>query len=89
MEGKVRFEKDAIVELNKAKCFFETIGKEKQFLTDFENQISLIKAMPAAFQIRYKKVRIISFEHFSYTIHYTIKNRIIIILNVLNQYQNY
>ena len=89
MEGKVRFEKDAIIELNRSKCFFDTIGKGEQFLIDFENQIALVVAMPEAFQIRYRKVRIVSFEYFSFTIHYTIDKDVIIILNILNQYQDY
>jgi len=89
MEGKVRFEKDAIVELNRAKCFFDSIGKGEQFLNDFENQITLILNMPEAFQIRYRKVRIVSFKYFSFTIHYTIDKNVIIILNILSQYQDY
>ncbi len=89
MEGKVRFEKDAVNELHKAKCYFESIGKGEQFLTDLENQIALLLTMPFSFQIRYKKVRIVSFENFPYTIHYTLYKDLIIILNILSQYQDY
>ncbi len=56
MGGKVRFEKDAVVELNRSKCFFDSIGKGEQFLNDFENQIALVLAMPEAFQIRYSTI---------------------------------
>ena len=89
MEDKVRFEKDALIELNKAKCYFDSLEKGEQFLNDFENQIDLVIAMPEAFQVRYKQVRIINFDYFSFTIHYVFKNNIVIILNVLNQYQTY
>lgn len=89
MEDKVRLEKDALTELNKAKCYFDSLEKGEQFLNDFENQIDLVIAMPEAFQIRYKQVRIINLDYFSYTIHYVFKDNLIIILNVLNRYQDY
>jgi hypothetical protein len=89
MVDKVRFEKDAIKELNIAKCYFDSLDKGNLFINDFENQVSLITTMPEAFQIRYKQVRIISFSDFSYTIHYVFENNIIVIFNILNQYQDY
>ncbi|MEO1029894.1 MAG: hypothetical protein AAFX55_00735 [Bacteroidota bacterium] len=89
MEDKIRFDDDAIRELHRAKCFFDTIGKGREFLDDFENQIERIKAMPMAFQIRYREVRIINFSRFSFTIHYTFIHNKVIILNILNQFQEY
>lgn len=89
MAGKVRYDEDAKNELHRAKCFFDSIEMGEAFLDDLETQISLILSMPSAFQVRYKDVRIIKFDHFSYTIHYTIAQNDIIILNILNQFQDF
>lgn len=89
MIDNIRFDDDAVRELHRAKCFFDTTGKGNDFLNDMENQLELVKAMPFAFQIRYKEVRIIKFEFFSYTIHYTVLSKTVIILNILNQFQDY
>ena len=89
MKDRLEFDEDAKLELHRAKCFFDSIGKGEQFLDDFENQIALIIKMPHAFQIRYRQVRIIGFNHFSFTIHYTIHKKEIVILNILNQYQDF
>lgn len=89
MVDSIRFDDDAIRELHRAKCFFDSIEKGIEFLNDFENQIELIKTMPFAFQIRYKNVRIVNFEHFSYTIHYMVIFDTVIILNILSQFQDY
>lgn len=89
MVNNVVFEDDAIRELNKAKCYFDSLGKGDLFFKDIENHIELIKEMPFAFQIRYKSVRIIALEKFSYTIHYTIYKKTIVVLNILNQSQDF
>jgi len=76
-------------ELHQAMCYFELYERSKDFLNDFESQMEIIKIMPQGFQIRYKQVRIISFNHFQYTIHYIIEDTTIFILHVLNQSQSY
>jgi hypothetical protein len=89
MVDSVRFDEDAKRELHRAKCFFDSIDKGEDFLEDLDNQILMILSMPFAFQIRYKEVRIVKFDHFSYTIHYIINDNEIIILNILNQIQDF
>lgn len=89
MVDSVRFDEDAKLELHRAKCFYDSINKGEEFLDDMENQIAMILSMPFAFQIRYNEVRIIKFEHFSYTIHYTVNNDEIVILIILNQFQDF
>lgn len=89
MVDSVRFDEDATRELHRAKCFFDFIDKGEEFLDDMENQIAMIVSMPFAFQIRYNEVRIVKFDHFSYTIHYTVNNDEIVILNILNQFQDF
>lgn len=89
MADSIRFDEDAKRELHRAKCFFDSIDKGEEFLDDFENQIALVLTMPLAFQIRYNDVRIVQFDHFSYTIHNTINSNEIVILNILNQFQDF
>ncbi|GAL70397.1 hypothetical protein JCM19302_3519 [Jejuia pallidilutea] len=45
--------------------------------------------MPELFQVRYKKVRIVSLEYFNYSIHYTVFRNEIIVLRILNQNQDF
>ncbi|MEZ4792558.1 MAG: type II toxin-antitoxin system RelE/ParE family toxin [Gelidibacter sp.] len=89
MVDEVRYDDDAIRELHRAKCFFDSIDMGEAFLDDLETQIELISSMPYAFQVRYRDVRIIKFDNFSYTIHYTFAENKIIILNILNQFQDF
>jgi len=76
-------------ELHQAMCYFELYERSTDFLNDFKSQIEIVKNMPYGFQIRYKQVRIISFNHFQYTIHYIIEDTTIFILHVLSQSQSY
>jgi len=76
-------------ELHQAICYFKLYDRSTDFLKDFESQIEIIKNMPYGFQVRYKQVRIISFNHFQYTIHYKIEDTTVYILHVLNQSQSY
>ena len=89
MVDKVLFDEEAKREIHRAKCFFDSIDKGEEFLDDLENQIALVLSMPLAFQLKYSEVRIVQFDNFSYTIHYTININEIIILNILNQFQDF
>ncbi len=89
MIDEIHFDQDAIRDLHLAKCFYDSLGRGDMFLNDFENQIYRIKTMPLAFQLRYKSIRIIKFENFPYTIHYTIVGDMAVILNILNQSQDF
>lgn len=90
MVDKISFENEAIKELDKAKCFFDSLNLADEFLDDFENQVALIRQMPYGFQIRYKNIRIIKFQKFSFTIHYIVLSESeIIIVNILNQSQDF
>lgn len=89
MEENYDISDEAKLELHKAKCFFEFLEKEEEFLDDFLHQLRVISQMPYGFQIRYRNVRIVKFEHFNYSIHYAIFNEQIIILRILNQLQSY
>lgn len=53
-----------------------------------EDQIAILN-MPFAFQMRYNEVRIVNLDDFQYTIHYTINGNDIVILNIINQVQDF
>lgn len=90
MEDKdVEFSDEAKLEFHKAKCFMEFNGKEDEFWLDVEKQIELIKKFPLAFQIRYKNVRVITLDRFSYSIHYKTTSKGVFIYRFLNQSQNF
>ncbi len=79
----------AYKELDKALCYFKLIEKEDEFFDDLMNQIRLIIKLPYAFQLKYRHVRVITLNHFNYSIHYTIYNDTIYILRIINQTQNF
>lgn len=89
MGDDIRITEEARIELHKAKCLFEYNRKEDAFWEDFNRQIEIILAMPEAYQVRYKKVRIITLERFNYSIHYVIEPYGILIYRFLNQKQSY
>ena len=83
------FTKEAELELYRAECYFRLYQKEDAFLDDLTDQLRIIQAMPKAFQVRYKNVRIVNFEHFRYSIHYSIYKNTIYILRIINQNQDF
>jgi hypothetical protein len=50
-----------------------------QFKISFKQSLGIIKKNPLLFQIRYDDVRIILFETFPYSIHYTINKNLIVV----------
>lgn len=89
MAYKVLISKEAEVELSVADCYFRTKDLEKAFRADLLKQLEFLEATPFSFQMRYKEVRIILFNHFNYSIHYIIKDQTVLILRILNQRQNF
>lgn len=89
MEENYDISDEAKLELHKAKCYFQFLGREEEFFNDFLHQLRVILQMPYGFQVRYRDIRIVKFEQFEYSIHYNIYNDRIVILRVLNQRQNY
>lgn len=90
MTAKIIFTEDAKKDIHLAKCYLDTIDKGELFLDDLERQLEYIAFMPYAFQIRYRQVRIVVLETFSYSIHYVVQSEnLIIILNVLNQTKDF
>lgn len=89
MEENYDITDEAKLELYKAKCFFQFLNKEEEFLDDFLHQLRVILEMPHGFQIRYRDIRIVKFQQFDYTIHYNIYEEKITILRILRQRQNY
>lgn len=83
------FSEEASLELHRAICYFKFQQKENLFLDDLIKQLKRISSMPELFQVRYRKIRIVSFEYFNYSIHYTIYRNKIIVLRVLNKKQNF
>ena len=79
----------AHLELDRALCYFKLYNKEEDFLNDLMEQISLIIEIPYAFQLKYKQVRIVPFNKYNYSIHYSIMNDIIFVLRIINQNQEY
>ncbi|MEO7284424.1 MAG: type II toxin-antitoxin system RelE/ParE family toxin [Gelidibacter sp.] len=89
MDVNYEISNEADVDLDRAICYFRLYEKEEDFIEDLLEQLRIICAMPKAFQVRYKKVRIVSLENFQYSIHYTIFRDRIIILRILNQSQDF
>ncbi|GGG40224.1 hypothetical protein GCM10010976_09810 [Bizionia arctica] len=80
---------EADLELHKALCYLKLFDKEDEFKDDLLDQLRVICSMPKAFQVRYKKVRIVNLEKFHYSIHYSIFKDKIIILRIINQNQDF
>ena len=90
MGENYRFSDEAELELHRALCYFKLIHKDGMFLDDLISQLRLIYSMPAAFQIKYKNIRILKFSKFNYSIHYMFKeDGDIIIYRILNQKQHF
>lgn len=89
MDVNYEITNEASLELHRALCYFKLYDKENDFMDDLLEQLRTISSMPKAFQIRYKKVRIVSLENFHYSIHYSIFTDKVIILRILNQNQDF
>lgn len=82
MVVKVVYSEQAQIDVHKAKCYFDLIGKGEEFLDDLFHQEDLIRAMPEMYQIKYRKVRISNFQYFKYSIHYLFENGQVFIYRV-------
>ncbi|WP_425235629.1 type II toxin-antitoxin system RelE/ParE family toxin [Ulvibacterium sp.] len=89
MTYKIHISREAQIELSIAECFYKSKNLDREFLTDFSQQLQFLKAMPESFQVKYRNIRILNFERFNYSIHYIIKDSQILILRILNQKQNF
>lgn len=89
MDVNYEISNEADIDLDRALCYFKLHEKEDDFIEDFLDQLRIVCAMPKAFQVRYKKVRIVNLENFQYSIHYTIFKKKVIILRILNQSQDF
>ena len=89
MGYQVKLLREANRELKLVECFFETWNKKNEFLGDFNHQIERIEENPLLFQVRCRNIRIIKFEHFSYSVHFTIMNQEAIVVAILGQNQSY
>lgn len=85
----VEFTDEARLEFHKAKCFMEFNGLENKFWEDVNKQMDLIMRFPEAFQIRYKRIRIVPLKSFNYSIHCEIKPFCILVYRFLNQKQDF
>lgn len=77
------------MELNRAKCYFESFDKDDEFIDDFERQLQFLDSFPEVFQVRYRNIRIIKLENFDYAIHYQIVDDKIIVVNFLSNNQDF
>ena len=90
MLSKIVFAEEAKIDIHKAKCFFEFLYKNDDFMNDLTKQIVRISKIPFAFQIRYAQIRIVQLENFKYTIHYRVKSdNEIIVYRTLSQSQDF
>ncbi len=89
MGYQVKLLREADRELKLAECYFEAWNKKNEFLRDFNHQIDRIEENPLLFQVRYRNIRIVKFEHFSYSVHYIIMNQEVIVIAILGQNQSY
>jgi len=87
MRYKILITKEAQVELGIAECYFSVKGIQRQFMADFFKQLEFLESTPYSFQIRYRDIRTIDFKQFNYSIHYVIKDQVVLILRILNQKQ--
>lgn len=85
----IEFTEEARIEFHKAKCFMEFNGKEIEFWDDIDTQLALILVHPQAFQVRYKKIRIVSLKKFNYAIHYIVKPYGVLVYRFLSQKQDF
>lgn len=87
MLSKIVFAEEAKIDIHKAKCFFEFLYKNDDFMNDLTKQIVKI---PFAFQISYAQIRIVQLENFKYTIYYRVKSdNEIIVYRTLSQSQDF
>jgi hypothetical protein len=89
MGYNVQMLREAAIELHVAECFFASRNLSEDFLADFSKQLQFLKTTPESFQIKYRGIRMITFERFDYSIHYKIENKEVIIYRILNQRQNF
>lgn len=89
MEEKFRYTQDTFRELNRARCYFESLDKGDEFIDDFERQLQFLDNLPEAFQIRYRNIRIINLENFEYAIHFQIVDDKIIVVSFLSNNRDY
>lgn len=89
MAYRARLHREANRELKLAECYFDAWNRKDEFLEDFNNQIERIEEDPYLFQLRYRDIRIINFDQFSYSIHYTVNGILITVVAILGQEQSY
>ncbi|HZJ19849.1 MAG TPA: type II toxin-antitoxin system RelE/ParE family toxin [Pricia sp.] len=89
MDYDVQISREAQIELDVAECFFRAKNLHSDFLGDFFRQIGFLKTNPESFQIKYRDIRILSFEQFNYSIHYVIEKNKVLILRILGQRQDF
>jgi|GEM_PF-1495636 len=82
MADKVEYSEQSLIDIHKAKCYFDLFGKGDDFLDDLFRHEDLILLMPEMYQIKYKKIRIANLENFKYAIHYMFLNGQIYIYRV-------
>lgn len=89
MAYRINISREAEKDIQTAKYFYRISGLEKEFDTDFVNQIAYLKTNPYLFQIYYRSIRRLHFHDFSYSIHYLIRGKDVFILRVLHGRQDY
>lgn len=80
---------EAFREIEIAECYYKIIDADRLFLQDLNNQFLFLEHMPLSQQIRYNNVRIHLLKKYNYSIHYVVDNKIVFVLNILNQYQDF
>ncbi len=89
MVYKIVFSPEAFREIDLAECYFKSKLLDKSFLKDLNKQLIYLEKFPQSRQIKYKNVRIHLLEKFNYSIHYTVEDKGVYILHVLNQKQDF
>ncbi|MCX2679916.1 hypothetical protein OOZ15_08210 [Galbibacter sp. EGI 63066] len=89
MAYKIIISPEAYRELDLAECYFKFKGLSKEFLEDFNIQLSYLEQMPLSRQKRYKNIRIHLFDKFSYSIHYVVMGYEVRVLHILSQKQGF
>lgn len=81
MNYKIIIVDDAKIDFRESFHWYKDINPKLavQFKISFKQSLGIIKKNPLLFQIRYDDVRIILFETFPYSIHYTINKNLIVV----------
>ncbi|WP_339884007.1 type II toxin-antitoxin system RelE/ParE family toxin [Polaribacter vadi] len=87
MNYVLKFRKNANEDFDIGIKYYDEISSElaDRFHKDFKKTIDIIESNPLLYQIRYRNIRIATFNNFPYSVHFIVKNELIFVLTILHQ----